>query len=143
MRHFFLLAAVLICDFHAGAQFAITVSPPKVAGQKAIVSLAMTNGLPEKVESARAVTFLLDDQGKMVGQATKWVIGGEAGSTASPNSGLKSGATNVYHFVITADKPIVSTNLTARVTFTRVILEGSKSVDPGKNVQVHPAPPGK
>jgi hypothetical protein len=137
------IGLLLFCPFAAVGQLAVAVSPPKVTAQKAIVSLAMTNGLAEKVESARAVTFLLDEKGKMVGQATKWVIGGEARSASSPNSGLKSGSTNVYHFVITADKPIVSTNLTARVTFTRVILEGSKSVDPGKNVQVHPAPPGK
>jgi len=41
---------------------AVTVSPLKVIGQKAIVSLALTNHLAEKVESARAVCFLLDEQ---------------------------------------------------------------------------------
>lgn len=39
----------------ASAQLAVTVSPPKIVGQKAIVKLAMRNGLGEKVESARAV----------------------------------------------------------------------------------------
>jgi hypothetical protein len=32
---------------------------------KAVVSLAMTNALAEPVESARAICFLLDEQGKV------------------------------------------------------------------------------
>jgi hypothetical protein len=59
------------CAFIAQAQLAVTVSPPKVTGSKAIVPLAMKNGLGERVESARAVVFLLDEQGKMVGQGTR------------------------------------------------------------------------
>ena len=35
----FLLAALLLCPMLATAQFAVTVSPPKVVGQKAIVQL--------------------------------------------------------------------------------------------------------
>ena len=78
MKHmkFFPLAAVLLCPLLATAQLAVTVSPPKVTGQKTVVTLAMKNNLTEKVESARAVIFLLNEQGAMVGQSTKWVIGG-------------------------------------------------------------------
>ena len=53
---------MLLCPLLASAQLAVTVSPLKVIGQKAIVSLALTNHLAEKVESARAVCFLLDEQ---------------------------------------------------------------------------------
>jgi hypothetical protein len=93
---FFLLGALT-----APAQLAVTVSPPKVVGQKAVVPLALRNDFTEKIESARAVVFLLDENGKMAGQATRWVIGG------SPDKiGLAPGATNVFHFVVTSDKPI-------------------------------------
>jgi hypothetical protein len=51
-----------LCPLLASAQLAVTVSPLKVIGQKAIVLLALTNHLAEKVESARAVCFLLDEQ---------------------------------------------------------------------------------
>ena len=70
---------MLLAALATHGQLAVTVSPLKVVGQKVVVPLALKNGLPAKVESARAVCFLLDEQGKMLGQATRWVIGGEAG----------------------------------------------------------------
>ena len=122
-----LLSAVLV----ARAQLAVTVSAPKVTGRKAVVSLAMKNGLADQVESARAVCFLLDEQGKMLGQATRWVIGG-----AEDNPGLAAGATNAFHFVITSDKPFTTTNLTTKVQFSRIVLEGGKLADPQRDVQI-------
>ncbi len=118
----------------AQAQLAVTVSPPKMTGQKAIVPLAMKNGFSEKIESARAVVFLLDEQGKMVGQGTRWVIGG-----SQDKPGLAAGATNAFHLVIANDKPFTTTNLTAKVTFSRVVLEGGKVADVNKSVQIEHA----
>jgi hypothetical protein len=126
-----LLCIGFVCASIAQAQLAVTVSAPKVVGQKAVVPLAMKNGLSEKVESARAVVFLLDEQGKMVSQATRWVIGG-----SQDKPGLASGATNAFHFVIASDKPFTTTNLTAKVTFSRVVLEGGKLADVNRDVQI-------
>jgi len=83
---------LLFAALTAQAQLAVTVSPVKASGQKAIVPLVLKNNLDEKVESARAVVFLLDEQGKMVGQSTRWVIGG-----AKEKPGLAAGATNAFH----------------------------------------------
>jgi len=117
------------------AQIVVTVFPVKVTGQKAIVPLAMKNSFTDKIESARAVVFLLNEQGKVVGQPmTRWVIGGSEGKP-----GLAAGATNVFHFVITSDKPITTTNLTAKASFSRVVLEGGKLVDAVKDVQIQTA----
>jgi hypothetical protein len=124
-------AAFLICPSLASAQLVVTVAPAKIAGNKAVVPLAMENKFTEKVESARAVVFLLDDQGKMVGQATKWVIGG-----SQDKPGLTSGATNAFHFVIAGEKPFTTTNLTAKVSFSRVVLAGGKLADARKDVTV-------
>jgi hypothetical protein len=85
------------------------------------VPLALKNNFAEKIESARAAVFLLDPQGKMVGRSTKWVIGG-----SEDRPGLAAGATNAFHFVITSNKPFTTTNLTAKVSFNRVVLEGGK-----------------
>ena len=115
----------------AQAQLAVTVSPPKVTGQKVVVPLAMTNNLAEPVASARAVCFLLDEQGKMVGQSTKWVIGGSKDRPALP---AKSGTT--YNFVITSSQPFVTTNLTAKVSFSRVVIDGGKLADANKAVTI-------
>ena len=127
------------CAFIAQAQLAVTVSPLKVTGQKAIVPLALKNNFPEQIESARAVVFLLDEQGKAVGQpTTRWVIGG---SEAKP--GLAAGATNAFYFVLPLAEtnsrqsvPSVPTNLTAKVSFTRVVLEGGKLADVNQAVQI-------
>lgn len=116
----------------AQAQLSVTVSPPRLSGQKAIVPLAVKNGLNERIDSARAMAFLLDEHGKAVGPpTTRWVIGGSA-----DKPGLAAGATNAFHFVIASDKPFTSTNLTAKVNFSRVILEGGKVADVSKSVRI-------
>jgi hypothetical protein len=114
---FFLLCVSLV--FTGQAQLAITVSPVKITGQRVIVPLALTNHLPQSVESARAMCVLLNDQGKMVGQTAKWVIGGggKGRPALTPNSGT------TYNFVITSPQPLTSTNLTTKIVVTRVILE--------------------
>ena len=121
----------LACALTAQAQLTVTVSPVKTTGQKAIVLLAMTNDLAESVESARAVCFLLDEQGKMAGQSTKWVVGG---TKDRPALQPKSGTT--FNFVITSPQPFITTNLTAQVSFSRLVLEGEKLANPKTDVQI-------
>ena len=131
MKTTFGILVVILAALTAHAQLSVSVSPVKVTGQKAVVPLALKNNLAEKIESARAAVFLLDDQGKMVGQTTKWVIGGSADKPS-----LAAGATNSFHFVITADKPFTTTNLTAKVTFSRMVLEDGKLAEVSKDVQI-------
>jgi hypothetical protein len=52
---------------------------------------------------------------------------------------LAAGATNSFHFVVASDKPFPTTNLTAKVTFNRVVLESGKLSDVTKDVSVTPA----
>lgn len=118
----------------AVAQLAVTVSAVQVVGQKAIVPLAFKNGLAQNVESARAVVFVLDEQGKVVSQATRWVIGG-----SQSKGGLTPGATNAFHFVIASQKPFATTNLTVKVSFSRVVLAGGKLADVNKDVTIENA----
>jgi len=126
-----LLIATSLLACTASAQLVVNVSPPKLSGEKAVVTLQMKNNFSEKVESTRAACFLLDEQGKMVGQATKWIIGG---SPEKP--GLEAGATNVFHFVVPVSKPPVSTNLTAKISVSRLVLAGGKVGDPEKDVRI-------
>lgn len=87
------------------AQLAVTVSPPQVTGAKAIVPLELKNNFNQGVASARAAVLLLDEQGKMVGQSAKWVIGGASQPATESKPGLVAGGTNAFNFVITATKP--------------------------------------
>jgi hypothetical protein len=138
MKHLcqFIFCLALFFAVTAQAQLAVVVSPPKITGKKAVVTLAMKNDLAEKVESARAVCFLLDDQGKMVGQSTKWVIGGTKGRPA-----LEPNGKTTFNFVITSSQPFTSTNLTAKVSFSRLILENGQVADVDKTVSVTSPPP--
>jgi hypothetical protein len=129
-----LLAALLFAAASVNAELAVTVSSPRVIGQKAVVPLALKNDFTQAITSARAAVFVADEQGKVVGQATRWVIGGQAGSAS--DGSLEAKATNAFHFVVTSAKPIATTNLTAKVIFNRVILEDGKSVDPRKSVVI-------
>lgn len=126
-----LAIALLILLLPASAQLAVTAAPLKITGQKAILPLTLRNGFAEQVESARAVCFVLDDQGKMVAQATRWVVGGTKDRPA-----LAAGATNTFHFVVASEKPFTTTNLTGKLSFTRLVLAGGKLADPGKDVTV-------
>jgi hypothetical protein len=128
---FAILVALVFWQFQATAQLAVTVSPAKATGRKAVVPLAMKNDFAENIESARAVVFLLDEQGKMLGQGTKWVIGG-----TKDKSGLAPGRTNTFYFVIVAGRPLTTSNLTAKVNFSRVVLEGGRLADVAKDVTV-------
>jgi hypothetical protein len=125
----FLLAVLLLWPMLATAQLAVTVTPPKVVGQKAVIELKMNNGFGDAVKSARAVCFLLDDQGKMVGQSTKWVIG-------QNHASLEPKAEATFNFVVTSPQPWTTTNLTAKISFSRVVLDGGKLADVTKDVTV-------
>jgi hypothetical protein len=132
---------ILFVVTRAGAQLAITVLPIKTGGQKAVVPLVLNNGFTQRVETARATVFVLDDQGKMIGEGTHVVIGGLSPSRthdapAKLEPGLEPGATNTFNFVITAKQPITTTNLTATVHFSRIALKDGKLADPNKDVQI-------
>jgi len=120
---------MLLCPLLATAQLAVTVTPAKVVGQKAVVQLKMKNDLGEAVKSARAVCFLLDDQGKMVGQSTKWVVG-------QNHASLEPKAEATFNFVITSPQPFTTTNLAAKISFSRVVLDGGKLADVKRDVSV-------
>lgn len=103
----------------------------KVTGSKAVVKLELKNTFAEKVESARAVCFLADEQGKVVGHATQWVIGG-----TKDRPTLEPGKEAVFNFVVSSEKIITATNLTAKVSLNRLVLDGGRLVDPVKNVLI-------
>ncbi len=132
MRHWFpfLFCFAILSAITAPAQLAVAVSSPKVTGNKAVVSLTMTNNFIEKIESARAAVFLLDEDGKMIGQSTRWVIGEK-----NVQHWSQKGETS-FNFVIPTTKPFTTTNLTAKVNFTRLVLEGGKLSDLRNEVKI-------
>lgn len=124
-------SAALLAAAQLHAQLGVAVAPAKVSNQKIIVPLVLTNGFAENIESARAVVFVMDDQGRMVGQRSDWIVGGTKDRTP-----LESGKETNYNFVVTAIRPLASTNLTTRVNVSRLLLQGGKAVDVNKDVKI-------
>ena len=124
-----LLYALALLFFAATvhARLTVQVDEPKKTGEKAIVKLTLKNTFAEKIESARATVFLLNDDDKVVGQSAQWVIGGTKDKPA-----LAPKASTTYNFVIKTDKPFTKTKL----IFNRIILEGGKLADPKTSVEI-------
>ncbi|MGP8201462.1 MAG: hypothetical protein ACLQU4_18380 [Limisphaerales bacterium] len=129
-----IFSLVLFCTVAVSAQLAVSISPPKISDQKTVVELKMKNGFTVNVESARAICFLLDKQGKIVGESSKWVIGGTKNRPA-----LEPKKETSFNFVITSSQPFTTTNLTAKVSFSQLVLEGEKLADPKTDVQIQNA----
>jgi hypothetical protein len=121
--------AMLLNPIHA--QLWVTAGAPKLTGKKVVVPLALENRFATSLESGRAILFLLGPDGKVLGRETRWVIGGSEGRT-----GLAAGATNLFHFVVNTAQPLVDTNFTTKVTFTRLVLEGGQTADAEREVVV-------
>ena len=121
---------VLLSALRVQAQLSVTVSSVEAKGNKAVVKLIFKNDMTNAVESARA-TVRLANRKDFLGTETKWVIGGERNA---PN--LAPGATNTFFFVITSEKPLPKSDLTANVIFNRIVLEGGKLGDPVKDVKI-------
>jgi hypothetical protein len=109
------------------AALVVKVAPPKTTGNRTVIALELKNTFTNNIESVRAVVFLLDDQGKMAGQAAHWIIGG---IKAKP--GLAPDGKTTYNFVVPTDKPFTKT----KVMVNRLILANGTSADPIKDVQI-------
>jgi hypothetical protein len=121
------LLVLFVTIIAAHATLIVKVDVPKQAGEKVIIKLTIKNAFKEKVESARAQVFLVDDKGKVIGQAVKWVIGG---TKERPPLGPDAEAT--FNFVVQTDKPFTNT----KVSFTRIVLEGGKLADVRQSVEM-------
>jgi hypothetical protein len=131
----------------ASVGLSVKVGEPKVTGGKAYVKLVMKNTFTNTVESARAAVFLTDEQGKVVGQATRWVLGRSAIPAESRSRAPGAGTTNNPQFVLAPDggQPFffvvplaksVKGPLRARILFDRLNLTGGVVCDATKEVSV-------
>lgn len=129
MKWFLLSVICFGCLSIVHAELTAKVESSQQVGKKAVIKLNLKNNFSEKIESARAQVFLLDEQGKVLSQKAQWVIGGTKDRPA-----LEPGKESVFNFVVETDKPFTKT----RVGFSRIVLEGGKVVDPQRNSTVTP-----
>ena len=121
------LIVFVLTALHANAGLSVKLDKPKTTGNKTVVKLTLNNTFTERIEGARATVFLIGEQDKVVGQRAAWIIGGDPDKPA-----LKPDGTTTYNFVVDTEKPVTS----ARVVFTRIVLENGKLADPHKDVKI-------
>ena len=109
------------------AELVIKTSEPKTYGQKTIIKMELHNTFTNAIESVRAVVFVSDDKGKVVGQETRWIIGG-----TKDRPPLAPDAKTTFSFVVQHDKPFTK----AKITVTRILLEGGRSADVRREVTI-------
>jgi len=126
-RMIYVALSMLVGVLAAEARLSVKLDEPKRTGEKSLIKATLKNTFAEKVESARATLFLLDENGKPVQQMTRWVIGG-----AKEQPRLASGASTTYNFVVTTEKPFATTKL----VFSRIVLEGGSLANPVKDLQM-------
>jgi len=112
------------------AALVVSISDRKSTGQKTIIKLDMKNTFSQKIEGAKGTIFLMDADGKVTGQASRWVIGGTKDKPA-----LAPEAQASYYFVVSNEKPFSKTQL----VINRVVLEGGKLADVANDVIVKEA----
>jgi hypothetical protein len=126
-----LLIVILLGACSAKANLLVTIGHTKTVGRKIITCVEFKNAFREKIESARATLFLVDEDGQVLGRATHWVIGGTKNL-----AGLSSGSTNTFNFVITSNRNLTTTYLTPKIHFDRIVLDGGKLADLPKDVTI-------
>jgi hypothetical protein len=92
--------------------------------------------LPTQTQHPNALPASWHCPGQRKGVVSRGLFHLSPPSSLSVKPGWAAGATNAFHFVITTDKPFTTTNLTAKFSFSRVVLVGGKLADPVKDVQI-------
>jgi hypothetical protein len=111
----------------AHAELSVKVDEPAPAGTHSIVKLTMKNNGTNSVQSARAAVFLMDADGKVVGQKAEWVIGGTKDKPA-----LAADASTVFNLLVPTDKPVKSSKL----IFTRIVLTDGQVLPAGQGYTI-------
>jgi hypothetical protein len=124
------LLAFILTAMTAQGALVLKLQKPETYGQRTILKMELQNNFKNSIESARATAFLLDDQGKVVGQETRWILGG-----AKDRPPLSPDAKTSFNFVLQSSNTFSRT----KVMVTRVVLEGGKLADLPKDVQIEAA----
>ena len=102
----------------------VSVSSIETKGSKSIVRMEASNGYEQGVKDARAWVFLLDAEGKVVGNRAHWIVGG----SSEGREPLDSQASDEFLVAVDTKAPPAS----AKVVFSKIILEDGTSINPRK-----------
>ena len=129
--------ALLLLPLATYAQLEVRLLETKQSGNKSLVKLELNNTYDQAIKDARAWVFLMDEEGKVVGNQASWIIGGEkleSKNTVRPP--LEKGEKNEYTLAMDTlrSREEDESPFKAKITFSRVILADGTSVNPQEAV---------
>ena len=71
------LHLALLLTLTVYAQLEVCLLETKQSGSKSLVKLELNNTYDQAIKDARAWVFLMDEEGKVVGNKAAWIIGGD------------------------------------------------------------------
>lgn len=120
------LFSLFILSSAASANLEVSVASLESASNKTLVELDTKNTFDQGIKDARAWVFLMDAEGKVVGNQSQWIIGGDS----SQKESLEAEDSQTFKVAIsTTSKPT-----TAKVTFSKIILADGTKVNPHKSL---------
>jgi hypothetical protein len=133
MRWFYL--ALLLLSLTVHAQLEVRLLETKQSGNKSLVKLELNNTYDQAIKDARAWVFLMDEDGKVVGNKAAWIIGGDRAESGNRvQLPLDKGEKNEYTLAMDTlrSREEDESPFKAKITFSRVILADGTSVNPQK-----------
>ena len=131
MKCFYL--ALLLLPLTVHAQLEVRLLETKQSENKSLVKMELNNTYDQAIKGARAWVFLMDEEGKVVGNKAAWIIGGdktEPENRVQPP--LEKGEKNEYTLAMDTLRPTEEGEppFKAKITFSRVILADGTPFNP-------------
>ncbi len=124
----YLLPVIILILYYSPtlrANLEVALTSTESTANKSLVKFKAKNTFSQGIQGARAWVFLMDNEGKVVGQKAQWVIGGK-----KEKDSLEIDNESEYSVVVdTKSKPTQT-----KITFSKLILADGSSVNPQKHV---------
>ncbi len=130
MKTITLMVLLLLPAISVHAALELAVGKPKTYTKLTVIKMDLHNSFPDQIKSAEAVVFLMSDKGKVVGQKSRWILGGPDRRPA-----LAPGSSTSFFFVVSNADSFT----TAKVLVTRLIFENGKLGNILRDVKVQSA----
>ncbi|MGB0371725.1 MAG: hypothetical protein ACPGN3_10250 [Opitutales bacterium] len=131
-KHFYVTLLVLALGVNSAlARLNVSLTDANWKDGKASLSLEASNAGDSAITGARVWIFLMNDDGKVVGNHAEWIIGGKRPED-NPNPSLDAGEESTYEVSFKNEKPFTQ----ARVTFSKLLGEDKKPLNPRKAASV-------
>lgn len=131
---YIILSLSILC---ADGQITVALSKTEQIGQQALVKIELNNNYDQSIKGVRIWVFMMDQNGKVVGEKAQWIVGGDNSNKPDfQNTALESG--NINEYTVAVDTLRAQTEdeepFKARVTFSRLILSDGTLLNPQKSV---------